>query len=145
MGERAFLLSPAKMFCLSIRRQEFLREKSAFRYFDKKLKFYIESRRFAWKFCIHVNPVFLKRQCLQPALSPNPRRKVSSWLGQLQRVRKGAEYTNTGWRAHQGWICIRVWMDFLRPIQTLLLPFTWSRERERLPTSSETVLSCECR
>lgn len=69
----------------------------------------------------------LKRQCLQPALSPNLRWEVSSWLGQLQGLGKGQ---NTHQRAHQGWICICFWMDFLRPIQTLLLPSTWSRERE---------------
>lgn len=115
-------------FCLSIRRQEFLREKSAFRYFHKKLKFYIESRWFAWKFCINKSLVFLKRQCLQPALSPNLRWKVSS--GATARVIKGTEYTNTGWRAHQGWICIWVWMEFFRPTQTLLLPSMRSKERE---------------
>lgn len=47
LGERAFLLSPAKCFAILLEDSFFCTEKSTFGYFDKKLKFYMESRWFA--------------------------------------------------------------------------------------------------
>lgn len=47
LGERAFFLSPAKCFAILLEDRFFYKEKSAFRYFDKKLKFYTGSRWFA--------------------------------------------------------------------------------------------------
>lgn len=46
MGERAFLLSPPKCFAILLEDSFFHTEKSAFEYFDKKLKFSKESRWF---------------------------------------------------------------------------------------------------
>lgn len=80
---------------------------------------------------------------IESQLYPQIQDKVSSWLGQVQGV--GRDRIHQHWvKSSWGWICIWVWMDILRLIQTLLLRSMCSRERETLLTSSETVLPCEC-